>query len=179
MRNYQSRNWGLIENGTLLGAWRSGKFIPHDDDFDIAMFFEDDAKSQLEDLREKIKSLLPSPYDVRLITTYTDKFEIFDASYGSYIYNPSFRSPDPDAPKYPSMVYHHVTVDIQPYQRIGDVYRSLYRNHPRLIDYHIDDVFPLGSISLEGKEFQALRNVVSVLKSVYGSLSTKAKYDKN
>ena len=29
-----------IENGTLLGAWRSGKFIPHDDDFDFAMFID-------------------------------------------------------------------------------------------------------------------------------------------
>ena len=29
-----------IENGTLLGAWRSGKFIPHDDDFDFALFID-------------------------------------------------------------------------------------------------------------------------------------------
>ena len=29
-----------IENGTLLGAWRSGKFIPHDDDFDFALLID-------------------------------------------------------------------------------------------------------------------------------------------
>ncbi len=168
----------IIENGTLLGAWRNGKFIPHDDDFDIAMFFEDDAKSQLEELKKKIKLLLPFQYDIRLITTYTDKFEIFDASHGSYVYDPSFGNPDPDVPKYPSLLYHHVTVDIQPYQHIANIYRSLYRNHPRLIEYNCNDIIPLGSITLEGEVFQAPGNVEAVLKSVYGSLSSKAKYDK-
>ena len=166
-----------IENGTLLGAWRSGKFIPHDDDFDIVAYFEEDAKPQLPGLLEKIESLLPPEYKVRLITTYTDKFEIFDPSYGGYVYDPSLSSPK-DVPVYPSMWYNHVTVDIQPFQRAGDVYRSLYRNFPRVIEYRRDDVFPVGKIMLEGEEFHAPCRVEAVLKSVYGSLSPTAKYNK-
>ena len=158
-----------IENGTLLAAWRSGKFIPHDDDFDIAMFFETDAKSQFcGEVFEKIKALLPPPYQARLISSYTDKMEVYDPSYGSYLLIP---------PQYCGEIYYHVTVDIQPYERQGDNgYLSLYGTRPPYVPYK--DLFPLGSITLEGEEFQAPCNPEAVLKSVYGSLSAKAKYNK-
>ena len=37
--NELNKPW-FIENGTLLGAYRNEKFIPHDDDFDIAILIE-------------------------------------------------------------------------------------------------------------------------------------------
>jgi hypothetical protein len=158
-----------IENGNLLGAWRSGKFILHDDDFDIAVFYEKDGISCLEAELQRIKKVLPSPYQARLVSTYTHKIEVFDPSYGSYILS---------APAQGGADYHHVTADIQAYQREGDGYRLLYNNFPRTIIHQHNVIFPTGSIILEGEKFPAPHNVEAFLKQVYGSLSSKAKYDR-
>ena len=165
----QSIPW-IIENGNLLGAYRTGKFITHDDDFDIGVFFEDDAKSQLIQLLEIIQASLPPPYEARMVSTYAHKIEVFDPTYGTYFLNGT---------GYNGADYHHVTADIQAYQREeGNRYRSLYYINPQDIVLDADHLFPLRTIVLEGEEFQAPNNVEGILKSVYGSISPKAKYNK-
>ena len=73
-----------IENGTLLGAWRNGKFILHDDDFDIALFFETDPIPRVPAMLNKVQQLLPAPYKARYVSSYADKIEVYDPTYGEY-----------------------------------------------------------------------------------------------
>ena len=76
-----------IENGTLLAAYRNGKFIPHDDDFDICLFFDDYRPEALKEVCKKIKELLPPKYDCRVLfmpDAYADKIEVFQPSCGIY-----------------------------------------------------------------------------------------------
>lgn len=157
-----------IENGTLLGAWRNGRFILHDDDFDIAMFYEEDPRPRVSDLLRKIKQLLPAPYDARYVSTYANKIEVFDPTYGMY---------NLLGPKYNGASYHHCTVDLQFYQRFGERYLSLYHVHPTIKAVYFKDMYPLTQIELEGEMFQAPNNTEGFLTSLYGSLSPKAKFN--
>jgi len=72
----------FIENGTLLGAYRNGKFIAHDDDFDFALLL--DSKNEIKDIFNFIKDNLKSEYKCRLIDSYCDKIEIYNPIYGKY-----------------------------------------------------------------------------------------------
>merc|ERR1711971_721747 len=104
-------NGHCIEAGTLLGAWRNGKFIPHDDDFDYAMFFNtfepSEACNVLRKLKMHMDSFLEStPYETRLISTYADKLELFDPRHGTFVLPGEF---------YHGANYHYVTIDVQAY----------------------------------------------------------------
>jgi hypothetical protein len=157
-----------IENGTLLGAWRDGRFILHDDDFDIAMFCERDPRPRIPLILHTIKQLLPAPYEARYVSTYADKIEVYDPRYGKY---------NLLAAKYNGASYHHCTVDLQFYQRAGEKYKSLYYVHPNIKAVNYRDMYPLGEIELEGEIFQAPFNTEGFLTSLYGNLSPKAKFN--
>ncbi len=160
-----------IENGTLLGAWRNGKFIAHDDDFDFAVYFnKEDVQSKVIELFDHINYTLPEPYKARLVTTYCTKIEVFDPSYGKYtLQGPSYNKAD----------FHHVTADIQAFQLNGEFYHALYNICPQNVVLRASNIFPMGSISLEGEMFNTPCHVEAVLKSIYGSLSINAKYNTN
>lgn len=158
----------VIENGTLLGAYREGKFIVHDDDFDIALFFETNSAAHVPDILNKIRQLLPQPYEARYVSTYSHKIEVYDPTCGSFILC---------GPRYDGADYHYVTTDLQFYQRFGDIYRCLYYAHKNTIEIPAEAVHPLGKITLEGHQFQAPFDVKTYLKCWYGSLSPHAKFN--
>ena len=223
-----------IENGTLLGAWRSGKFIPHDDDFDMAMFIdllptcvggekicsteeginklaldsessaggilpmaaqEADVTRELRAcfVLEQIKAYLDAcfegdglteQYATRIISSYGDKIEVFEPKYGDYALVGEFYGDNAR--------FHYVTVDLQPYVRVGDhgvgkkkdcdnlvIYRAPNRaNHHPWHALKEDDVMPCADISLEGDVFPAPRSIVAVLTEMYVYLGYDAVYNK-
>ena len=75
LESYRGQCEWFIESGTLLGAFRSGKFIPHDDDFDIGVFWPENALEHLFALHEVLVNRLPEPLQCRLVTSYCKKIE--------------------------------------------------------------------------------------------------------
>tara|TARA_Y100000389_G_scaffold196094_1_gene228452 strand:- start:660 stop:1277 length:618 start_codon:yes stop_codon:yes gene_type:complete len=164
---YIKNEW-FIENGTLLGAWRNGKFIKHDDDFDIGILLN--SKEDINHLYSTINNkLLNSKYKARLIDTYSSKIEIFDESYGKYILI---------ADKYNSSDFHYVTLDLQFYiKNENGCYQKLYYiSHVNKI-FNKDILLPTNTIKLENEIFNAPNNIELFLKQIYGSIDINASYN--
>jgi len=154
----------FIENGTLLGAYRNGKFISHDDDFDIGLIIT--TLDDIERLQSTIQEKLPSPYKVRRISSYADKLEVYDPSHGVYTLQ-----------GYDGADFHYVTVDVQFHWLESDrACQPLYRRGNQY-RFKIDDTLPTSSIVLEGEEFPCPKNPEKLLKERYGSIKEGAVYD--
>lgn len=173
----------FIESGTLLGAHRNGKFIPHDDDFDMGVFFDDEdtVQRQLEDICERLGGSLPPPYKCRLITSYCDKVEVYDPTTDLRDdFGEKNQDPNPyilPGERYNGSDYHHVTVDLQAYVMRGpETTEPLYRATAPWRE-NVNDVFPCREIVLEEETFKCPNNTLSFLEAVYGSLSPDAVYD--
>ena len=160
----------FIENGTLLGAWRNKKFIDHDDDFDYAILIEDElnTKETISNMYEYIKENLNKKYECRLISTYANKIEVYDPTFGKYLL----------AEQYGGADFHYVSIDLQFYKKINEYnYQSMYYINPDLmIDIRL--IHPLRKIKLENYYFPAPFDTRTFLINHYGSLDENAKYNK-
>jgi phosphorylcholine metabolism protein LicD len=156
----------FIENGTLLGAYRNGKFIKKDDDFDFGILIN--SKSEIDEIYNYIKTNLSQKYKCRKVDTYCDKIEIFNPDYGKY---------NLLGPKYNNADYHYVTIDLQFY-----LYNSKENNYKMLYyinnvtTYKLDLILPLNKIELENEFFNSPNQTQKFLEHKYGSIDPNAKF---
>ncbi|MBU0459887.1 MAG: LicD family protein [Nanoarchaeota archaeon] len=157
----------FLDGGTLLGAYRNGKFIHHDDDFDTAVYFANYKEKELIDLMHHIKQELYPPYDIRMVTSYASKLEIFDTTSRRYLLPGS---------EYKGADFHTVTVDIQVMTDIDDSVISLH-DLLRHLKIPKESIQPIGKIMCEGVAFNCPHLVEEYLKAQIGYLGLNARFD--
>lgn len=156
----------FIENGTLLGAFRDGNLIPHDDDFDFGVIISD--ISEIDFVYNYISDHLPEPYCIRRISSYADKLEVYDPTYGAYkLIGEHYHGAD----------FHYVTVDIQFHLQTGPLCKCLYRQPGTQWKFPISMVYPLSQLSIEGETFNGPRYPKDLLELRYGCIEKDAVYD--
>ena len=155
----------FLDGGTLLGAYRNGKMLPHDDDFDYGVYVdsEESTMSVLESLKNYLDEVLPKEYQTRIVSTYTKKLEVYRPEFGTYVFK--------------GMIYHNVTVDISVYVHDG---KGILRIPHYLYDWfqtRKENVLPLTTITYEGEAFPAPCNAEQLLTDLYGYIGEGAVYD--
>ncbi|XP_020913134.1 uncharacterized protein LOC110250832 [Exaiptasia diaphana] len=156
-----------LDSGTLLGAYRNGKMIPHDFDIDLSVFGEDD----LNAAHEVLEAIKPDNYHVRKGHHNPDsvkvckKVEIFKEVNGGYNCT------------HPS----NVSMDIIMYD-YADVNRSLIKTEYFGFNleknrYKPEWLFPLGKLKFEDMELPVPNDPEAWLTEQYGYLGPDCYYD--
>jgi len=163
--NKSGLSW-YLDTGNLMGAYRYGKMLKHDDDFDIGLYA---SECDLNELFKLLQNEMDGKYKIRFIDTYCKKLEIYNESHGSYVL---------DADK--GYNYHNVTIDIQLYVPKDDGSVDYKYTKNRLNEFiHIkhDMILPLGTINYEGYSFKSPNNVKEYLIAHYGYIGPNAVFN--
>ena len=155
----------FLEGGTALGAYRGGSMILHDDDFDYGVYGNEEL---LATIVEKLHRDLQGPYEIKLVSSYCKKLEVYDPTHGKMTLHQDIE-------------FHNVTVDLLLYKNQPDDDNFLqiqYFKRPyHKIRIRAADVFPLSKVQFEGEWFPCAGNLRGYLETYYGYVGEDSYYD--
>lgn len=149
----------FIEAGTLMGAFRNGKMIPHDDDFDMGLLGSDE---ELDRVYNYLKKRIDKPYLIRKITSYCKKVEIYNPESGVFNLTETEN-------------YHNVSLDLTLFTDEGTYVKHQYfKNHLCNWKYDLNWIVPIKEIDYEGYKFNCPNDPEKFLTEVYGYIGSNA-----
>jgi len=162
----------FLESGQLMGAWRDGTMIPHDDDFDLGIYI--DKKTLDETFAGSLDAVcgamcqrfIDAGLHARCTLSYVKKVEVFLPEHGKYWLRPGID-------------FHNVTVDVTVFVDHPTVPGHMGSSHTRCqqVCVAFEDMWPTAPIEYCGHSWLAPRNPEAFLKSMYGYLGLGAVFD--